>query len=129
MSVMIINDKTYNTVASTIKFTIEHNKAFCYPYNQLPLDELEKTIHQEISQLREQNYISYDERYKNDTLVESMEYYSTMPMPHIQLYKSLQAILYQIETNYTSIFIDKFMKALADRIIMNLSEYEMAKWG
>jgi len=65
----------------------------------------------------------------SDLLSDDLKYYSTMPMTHIQLYKALQSILYQIETNYTSIFIDKFMKALANKIIMDLPEYETAQWG
>ena len=129
MSVMIINDNTYNKVASTIETMIERNRVYCYPYNQQPLNELKKMIQHEVTQLRKQNYISYDKRYKNDTPIDDLKYYSTMPMTRIQLYKALQAILYQIETNYTSIFIDKFMKALANKIIMNLPEYETAQWG
>jgi hypothetical protein len=129
MSVMIINDNTYNKVASTIETMIERNRVYCYPYNQQPLNELKKMIQHEVTQLRKQNYISYDKRYKDNIQVDSMEYYPTMPMTRIQLYKALQAILYQIETNYTSIFIDKFMKALANKIIMDLPEYETAQWG
>lgn len=129
MSVMIINDNTYNKVASTIETMIERNRVYCYPYNQQPLNELRKMIQHEVTQLRKQNYISYDKRYKDNIQVDSMEYYPTMPMTRIQLYKALQAILYQIETNYTSIFIDKFMKALANKIIMDLPEYETAQWG
>ena len=129
MSVMIINDNTYNKVASTIETMIERNRVYCYPYNQQPLNELKKMIQHEVTQLRKQNYISYDKRYKNDTPIDDLKYYSTMPMTRIQLYKALQAILYQIETNYTSIFIDKFMKALANKIIMDLPEYETAQWG
>lgn len=129
MSVMIINDNTYNKVASTIETMIERNRVYCYPYNQQPLNELRKMIQHEVTQLRKQNYISYDKRYKDNIQVDSMEYYPTMPMTHIQLYKALQSILYQIETNYTSIFIDKFMKALANKIIMDLPEYETAQWG
>ena len=119
MSVMIINDNTYNKVASTIETMIERNRVYCYPYNQQPLNVLKKMIQHEVTQLRKQNYISYDERYKNDTPIDDLKYYSTMPMTRIQLYKALQSILYQIETNYTSIFIDKFMKALANKIIMD----------
>ena len=129
MSVMVINDNTYNKVASTIETMIERNRVYCYPYNQQPLNELRKMIQHEVTQLRKQNYISYDKRYKNDTPIDDLKYYSTMPMTHIQLYKALQSILYQIETNYTSIFIDKFMKALANKIIMDLPEYETAQWG
>jgi hypothetical protein len=129
MSVMIINDNTYNKVASTIETMIERNRVYCYPYNQQPLNELKKMIQHEVTQLRKQNYISYDKRYKNDTPIDDLKYYSTIPMTRIQLYKALQAILYQIETNYTSIFIDKFMKALANKIIMDLPEYETAQWG
>ena len=129
MSVMIINDNTYNKVASTIETMIERNRVYCYPYNQQPLNELRKMIQHEVTQLRKQNYISYDKRYKNDTPIDDLKYYSTIPMTRIQLYKALQAILYQIETNYTSIFIDKFMKALANKIIMDLPEYESAQWG
>ena len=129
MSVMIINDNTYNKVASTIETMIERNRVYCYPYNQQPLNELKKMIQHEVTQLRKQNYISYDKRYKNDTPIDDLKYYSTMPMTRIQLYKALQSILYQIETNYTSIFIDKFMKALANKIIMDLPEYETAQWG
>ena len=129
MSVMIINDNTYNKVASTIETMIERNRVYCYPYNQQPLNELKKMIQHEVTQLRKQNYISYDKRYKNDTPIDDLKYYSTIPMTRIQLYKALQSILYQIETNYTSIFIDKFMKALANKIIMDLPEYETAQWG
>ena len=129
MSVMIINDNTYNKVASTIETMIERNRVYCYPYNQQPLNELKKMIQHEVTQLRKQNYISYDKRYKNDTPIDDLKYYSTIPMTRIQLYKALQSILYQIETNYTSIFIDKFMKALANKIIMDLPEYESAQWG
>ena len=129
MSVMIINDNTYNKVASTIETMIERNRVYCYPYNQRPLNELKKMIQHEVTQLRKQNYISYDERYKNDTPIDALKYYSTIPMTRIQLYKALQSILYQIETNYTSIFIDKFMKALANKIITDLPEYETAQWG
>ena len=130
MSVMIINDRIYSKVASSINFMLDNNKVHCYPYNyKIAPIVRRKMVNHEIAQLRQQNYISYDERYNDDSQIDEMVFHDEMPLPPIQLYKYLQAILYNIETNYTSPFIDKFMKGLANKIINDLPEYQSAQWA
>lgn len=131
MSVLVPDDNFYNKVAASVRYRIASNKVYCYPYNSnYTEDALETMVRNEVEQLRVQNYLSYDKRYNEQPeYIAPIKYYDTSTMTAIQLYKALQCILYNIETDYKSLFITKFMESLSTAIIDNLPEYKEVKWG
>ena len=129
MSVMVVSEKTYQELASSISYYISSKKVHVYPLNMERTKDIEEVIVKEVEQLRIQNYKSYGERYKEDADVTPLKYHDTLPMSLMQTYKSLQCVLYNIETKYHSIILDKFMKSLTTRLIQDTTAYDLAVWG
>lgn len=133
MSVIMIDDEIYNQVSASLVHYLSRGKIWCYPYGKMAKEkdakEFESIIRKEVMDWRNQNAISYDQRYKEDNgEIEPMKYRNTAPVSMVQLYKWLGSIEYQIETNYKSMLLEKAQKELAFCIISAGADYEKARW-
>ena len=135
MSVIMLEDEIYDQVAASLVHYIYWKKdLFMYPFSSMlqakGIDEAEEIIRKEVSEWRRQNALSYDQRYNEDgEELEPMIFKTVQAVPMMQLYKWLQCIDYQIETNYKSLLLEKATHAAADKIIYDLKEYQDAKWA
>jgi hypothetical protein len=134
MSVIMLDDKIYDNVAASLVHYLTAGKLWCYPYGgkakDMAIEDFEELIRKEVSEWRIQNAISYDERYKREPeIIEPMVYREVWAASQVQLYKWLQSIEYQIETNYTSLLMAKAEKELARNIISEMPEYDKAQWA
>ena len=138
MSVIMLEDQIYNEVASALEYYLDKKELWCWPVGKMVMDntnngEDQKTtawIQNKVTEWRNQNAVSYDQRYNEDNgAIEPMKYSHVMAVSKIQLYKYLQAIEYQIETSYVCQFMKKAMEELAAQIIMELDAYKKARWA
>jgi hypothetical protein len=134
MSVIMLDDKIYDNVAASLVHYLTAGKLWCYPYGkqarEMSGDDFETLIRKEVAEWRNQNAMSYDERYLVEgEPIEPMKFREVWASSMIQLYKWLLSIEYQIETNYHSLLMEKAQKELAHHIISELPEYDKAQWA
>lgn len=134
MSVIMLDDKIYEKVAASLIHYLTAGKLWCYPYGSMAKymtpEEFETFIRNEVTEWRRQNGISYDIRYKQDPeSLDPIKYRDVWAASMVQLYKWLEAIEYQIETDYRSVLLDKATKELAHNIIADTAEYDRAQWA
>lgn len=133
----MLDDEIYAKVAASLKMYFENGTLWCWPYGKEYKDfqskdqkEADKFIEKEVSEWRRQNAISFDKRYKEDNgEIEPMKFKEVWAVSEVQLYKWLNCIEYQIETNYESILMMKAIRELAHKIINKSPEYDKAKWA
>ncbi len=134
MSVIMLEDKIYNNVANALYFYLQKGDLWCWPFGKqikdLSIEDGHALIQKEVSEWRNQNAISYDIRYReNNGQIEPMKFTPGMACPKIQLYKWLECIEYQIETDYTSILMQKAIRELAHLIISDMDQYKSSQWA
>jgi len=131
----MLEDEIYEKVAASLVHYIYWKKdLFMHPISSLiqskTPDEAEEIIRKEVSEWRRQNALSYDQRYSMEgEELGPMIFKTVQAVSLMQLYKWLQCIDYQIETNYKSLLLEKATHAAADKIIYDLKEYQDAKWA
>ncbi|MBG9568416.1 hypothetical protein [Brevibacillus agri] len=134
MSIMIVSNSTFQKVANTLftprQLRVQHFLESYAERNRVPYRW--NLITQELEKLREAQYLSYEQLYKEKRECPPINYSETRESYKslVELLKALECIHYQIELkDFDDSFVLALIRVIKDAIIENLPEYQDAHWG
>ncbi|MBW5471590.1 hypothetical protein GPJ61_27775 [Brevibacillus formosus] len=134
MSVMIVKDTTYRKIAVTLCTTrdVSIERFLISQAYQNKIEYRWQFVEQEVERLREANYLSFNQLYKENCVVNPLPSFTGIGSYEslIDLLKALECIHYQIELkDFDDSFLTGLIQRLKDSIIADLPEYKEAQWG
>ena len=140
MSAFIVADKTINNVVNWLQREIDHLSLIPDKLQKLGVDTTEDGWAERLGYAMFQlNINAVDARYGNGEAKKfrklDYRYQVTIPVPLVQVLKSLQCWLYQCsegavpETGLYKLFATDIQLYLMSKIIERLPEYQKADWG
>lgn len=124
MSVQIVKNETYKNVAGFLA-NIHHT-----PGNwEIKSVVARYDVFAEVEKLRQENYKSYEQRYKEPAELPPIRYPYSAELSLIQLIKYLECIQEQIETNTDMTFVESVLAAARKTFIRSLPQYDKALWN
>lgn len=136
MSVAILGDDAYNTIYTALLKAKSPAKSSAHPdwvFRAWCIEQDKRSAKEIAMAWMKANYARYNDRYGEDDiqLSEMTDLRTVKKIEPVQLYKYLQALLYNMDSDDQKKEYDevsKYLAAIADNIIMRMPEYEGANW-
>ena len=131
MSSFLVDKKVYQKVYESIIDL--HNAGIIYIYADG--ENINDYVFNGFKELQKENFktveswANFDGEIKNKNIKIERKYKSKNIKELTQVYKNLQCIKYQIETEYKQDFINHIMRVVADALIRSSEYYEDCDWG